>query len=72
MKKKFFLEKSCGSLFYPLGSWNTKTKKPKTEMLNFYEEQSYFSQIISKKVKITILFFMEKLKNNNITLGFSF
>ena len=36
---------------------------PKTKMLSFYKQQSYFSQIVSKKAKITILFW---------TLGFSF
>ena len=54
-------------MFYPLDSRNTKkTKKPKTK------KQSYFSQIVSKKAKITILFFMKNSKNNNIILGFSF
>ena len=40
-------------------------------MLSFYKQQSYFSQIVSKKAKITISFFMENSKNNNIILGFS-
>ena len=31
----------------------------------------YFSQIVSKKAKITILFFMKNSKNNNIILVFS-
>ena len=35
-------------------------------MLIFYKQQSYFSQIVSKKAKITILFFMKNSKNNNI------
>ena len=33
-----------------------KTKKPKTNMLSFYKQQSYFSQIVPKKAKITMLF----------------
>ena len=41
-------------------------------MLSFYKQQSYFSQIVSKKAKITISFFIKKSKNNNIILGFSF
>ena len=41
-------------------------------MLNFYKQQSYFSQIVSKKAKITILFIMKNSKNNNIILGLSF
>ena len=41
-------------------------------MLSFYKQQSYFSQIVSKKAKITISFFMKNSKNNNIILGFSF
>jgi hypothetical protein len=57
-------------MFYPLDSWNTK--KLKTKMLIFYKQQSYFSQIVSKKAKITILFFMKNFKSNNIILGFSF
>jgi hypothetical protein len=32
---------------YPLDSRNTK--KPKTKMLSFYKQQSYFSQIVSNK-----------------------
>jgi hypothetical protein len=55
---------------YPLDSRNTK--KPKTKMLIFYKHQSYFSQIVSKKAKITILFFMKNTKNTNIILGFIF
>ena len=31
----------------------------------YYKQQSYFSQIVSKKAKITILFFM---KNPNTTI----
>ena len=37
-------------------------------MLSFYKQQSYFSQIVSKKAKITILFFIKNSKNNNIIL----
>ena len=57
-------------MFYPLDSRNTK--KLKTNMLSFYKEQLYFSQIVAKKAKITISFFMKNSKNNNIILGFSF
>ena len=35
--------------FYSLESQNTK--KTKTEMLSFYKQHSYFSQIVSKKAK---------------------
>ena len=38
-------------MFYLLDSRNTK--KLKTKILSFYKQQSYFSQIISKKAKIT-------------------
>ena len=41
-------------------------------MLSFYQQQSYFSQIVSEKAKILTSFFMKKSKNNNIILGFSF
>jgi predicted type IV restriction endonuclease len=41
-------------------------------MLISYKQQSYFSQIVSKKARITILFLMKNSKNNNIILGFSF
>ena len=34
----------------------------------FYKQQSYFSQIVSKKAKLTILFFKKNSKNNNIIL----
>ena len=37
----------------------------------FYK-QSYFSQIVSKKAKITILFYMKNSNNNNIVFGFRF
>ena len=40
-------------------------------MLSFYKQQPYFSQIVSKKAKITILFFMNNSKNNNIILVIS-
>ena len=60
-------------MFYPLDSRNTKKqKRTKTRMLSFYKQQSYFSQIVSKKAKITISFFMKNSKNNTIILGFSF
>ena len=57
-------------MFYPLDSQNTK--KPKTEMLSFDKQQSYFGQIVSKKAKITISFCMKNSKNNNIILSLSF
>ena len=57
-------------MFYPLDSQNTK--EPKTKMLIFYKQQSYFSQLFSKKAKITLLFLMKNSNNNNIILGFSF
>ena len=41
-------------------------------MLSFYQQQSYFSQIVSEKAKILTSLFMKKSKNNNIILGFSF
>ena len=41
-------------------------------MLIFCKQQLYFSQIVSKKAKITISYFMKNSKNNNIILGFSF
>ena len=41
-------------------------------MLSFYKQQLYFSRIVSKKAKITILFFMKKSRNNNIILGLGF
>ena len=50
-------------MFYPLDSRNTK--KLKTKLLTFYK-QSYFSQIVSIKAKITISFFMKNSKNNNV------
>ena len=40
-------------------------------MLSFYKQQMYFSQIVSKKAKITILFFMKNSQNNNINLDIS-
>ena len=42
------------SMVFPLDSQNTN--KLKTKMLSFYKQQMYFSQIVSKNVKITILF----------------
>ena len=59
-------------MFYPLDSRNTKKIKNKIKMLSFYKQQSYFSQIVSKKAKITISFFMNDSKNNNIILDFSY
>ena len=56
-------------LFFPLDSRNTKILK--TKLLSFYKQQTYFSQIVSKKAKITILFFMKNSKNNNIILVIS-
>ena len=32
-------------------------------MLSFYKQQTHFSQIVFKKAKITILFFMKNSKN---------
>ena len=52
-------------MIYPLDGRNTE--KPKTEMLSFYQQQSY----LRKSQNINI-FFMKKSKNNNIILGFSF
>ena len=40
-------------------------------MLSIYKQQTYFSQIVSKKAKIAILFFMKNSKNNNIILVIS-
>ena len=42
-------------LFFPLDSQNTK--KLKTKMLSFNKEQTYLSQIVSKKAKIALSFF---------------
>ena len=56
-------------MFHPLERRNTK--RTKSKMLSFYK-QLYFSQIVSKKDKITISFFIKNSKNNNIILGFSF
>ena len=41
-------------------------------MLIFYKQQSYFSQIVSKKAQKAILFFMRNSKNNNIILDLYF
>ena len=57
-------------VIYPLNSQNTK--KPKIKTAVFFCKHSYFSQIFSKKAKITISFFRKEAKNNYITLGFSF
>ena len=40
-------------------------------MLSFYKQQSYLSQIVSKKAKITVLFLLKNPKNHNIILVFS-
>ena len=40
-------------------------------MLSFYKQQMYFSQIVTKKAKIAILFFMKNSQNNNIILDIS-
>ena len=58
--------------FYPLDSRNTKTKIPKTKMLISYKQWSYFSQVVSRKSKLTISSFTKNSNNNNIILGFSF
>ena len=45
----------------PLDGRNTKkTKKPKTKTADFFVNNSYFSQMFSKKAKITI-YFLEKI-----------
>ena len=75
----------CGTDVMSFSSWKRRlsklvinpldgrnTEKPKTKMLSFYQQQSYFSQIVSEKAKILTSFFMKKSKNNNIILGFSF
>ena len=49
-------------MFLPFDSQNTKKLKTKS----FYKQQTYSSQIVSEKAKITILFFMKNSKNNNI------
>ena len=57
-------------MIYPLHGRNTK--KPKTKTADFFVNTGLFSQIVSKKAKIVIYFFMKKSKNDNIILGFSF
>ena len=37
----------------------------------FYKQQMRFSQIVAKKAKIAILFFMKNSQSNNIILDFS-
>ena len=54
------------SMFYPLDTRNSK--KPKIK--SFYKQQPYFSQIVSKKAKITISVFVKNSKNNNFVIGF--
>ena len=56
-------------MFFPLDGQNTK--KLKTKTADFYKQQTYSSQIVSKKAKITILFFTKNSKNNNIILVIS-
>ena len=58
-------------MFFPLDSHNSKENK-KIKLLHFYKQQTYFSQIVSKKAEITIAFSMKNCKNNNIILGFRF
>ena len=57
-------------MIYPLHGRNTK--KPKTKTADFFVNTGNFSQIVSKKAKMIICFFMKNSKNNNIILGFSF
>ena len=45
-------------MIYPLDQRNTK--KPKTKMLSFYQQQSYLSQIVEEKARILTYFFYEK------------
>ena len=59
-------------MFFPLDSRKKQIKKTKTKMLSFYKQQSYFSQIVSKKAKITILSFLKNSNDNNIILCFKF
>ena len=60
-------------MFYPLDCPNAKKlKKTKTKMVSFYKQKLYFSQIVSKKAKLTKSFFMKNFKSNNIILGFIF
>ena len=56
-------------MFFPLDSPNTEELK--TKMLTFFKQQTYFSQIVSKKAKTTILFYMKNSKYNNIILVIS-
>ena len=65
VKTKF----SC-LMFYQLDSPNTK--KTKTKMLSFCKQQLYFSQIVSKKAKITISFINEKSQKEQYHFGFKF
>ena len=58
-------------LIYPLDRQNTK--KTKTKMLSFYQQKSYFSQIVYEKSQNINIYFLRKIKkNSNIILGFSF
>ena len=65
--------RNSGLMTNPLDGRNTKKlKNKKTKTADFFVNTGLFSQIVSKKAKIIIYFFMEKSKNNNIILGFSF
>ncbi len=57
---------------YPLDSRNTKKLKIQKLKQQIFCKHPYFTQIFSKKAKITISLFMKNSKNNNIILGFSF
>ena len=57
-------------MIYPLDGRNTK--KLKTKTVDFFCKHPYFSQMFSKKAKITTSLFMKNSKYNNIILGFSF
>ena len=56
-------------MFHPLDSQKTK-KNPSS--IEFYRQQSYFSQIVTKKAKVTRSFAMKNSQSNNNILGFSF
>ena len=52
-------------MFFPLDRQRQNTKKLKTKLLSFYQQQMVFSQIVLKKAKITILFCSKNPKNDN-------
>ena len=61
-------------MIYPLDRRNTKklkNQKPKTKMQSFLKNNKLFSQIFSKKAKITMLFWLKNPKNDNIILVIS-